>query len=571
MKRFLTRASVAGLSAALVAGVALVAAPAASAAQIGTLTFSGLTSQSSPFTMTTSGACPAAATNFLIRMSNFSTGSGNLPEPPTSPNLTGNTAGSTIAGGINSGAFTATAATTLGNFAVDNGLASLGAGTYRVELVCRTSLSSTSLGEFTGVVTVAAGGVPSGAPLLQNVTTTTSVVAAPASISNIQTSTFTASVSPAAAVGTVQFKVDGVNFGAPVTVSGGTAVSGLYTPSSAGTKVVTAVYSGGSDSSSQYGTSTGTTNLVVSQATAATTTNLALSSATVAYPGTVTATATVSGAVTINAGTVQFQVDGTNVGSPVAVNGSGVAVSAPISRAAGGPYAVTAIFSGATISGVAYGTSTSSSASFNVTAAQYAPDEQNVKVTLPPGTLVIATPYSCATVACDAVGDNPLDLGNFTLNSTATEYSASGLFTGITVTDTRPGNLPWTVSAIASDLAKVGVASPNNNEKINGQNVGLNVNTLVSTNATPVTFLGALAPGSSTAGQNFTGFNNVAASHVQASDVGTLGLGGTPKVILHANTGLGSTVTSGVLTIVAPTNTLDGTYTGTVTFTIIGS
>ena len=42
MKRFLTRASVAGLSAALVAGVALVAAPAASAAQIGSLTFNGL-------------------------------------------------------------------------------------------------------------------------------------------------------------------------------------------------------------------------------------------------------------------------------------------------------------------------------------------------------------------------------------------------------------------------------------------------------------------------------------------------------------------------------------------------
>jgi alkyl sulfatase BDS1-like metallo-beta-lactamase superfamily hydrolase len=41
--------------------------------------------------------------------------------------------------------------------------------------------------------------------------------------------------------------------------------------------------------------------------------------------------------------------------------------------------------------------------------------------------------------------------------------------------------------------------------------------------------------------------------------------------VLHANSGLGTTVAAGTLTITAPTNTVDGTYRGTVTFTIIGS
>lgn len=582
MKRFLTRASVAGLSAALVAGAAFVAAPAASAAQIGTLTFSGLpagSSQGTPFSVQTSTGCPTTptnATNFQIRVYNDPSVSGNtanLGSPPVAPNIQGNTAGSTIAGGINqAGGFNAPVAQTFSTFASNNGLPALGAGTYIVELFCRTNLASASLGEFLGRVVIASNGtVASAGPVLQTVATTTSVAAAPASILNTGSSVFTASVLPAGAVGSVQFQVDGVNFGAPVAVAGGTAVSGSYSPGSVGNKTVTAVFTGGSNTSSQFGNSSGTTSLSVGQASGATTTNLSLSSATVAYPATVTATATVTGPVTIGNGTVQFKVDGTNVGSPVPVNASGVAVSAPISRNAGGPYSVTAEFSGATIGGVAYGASTSPAAAFNVTAAQFAPDVQNVKITIPPGTLVISTPYSCATLACDSVGDNPLDLGNMVLNSTATEYSAFGAFNGIQVTDTRPGNLPWTVSAISSNLNKVGIAVPSNNEIINAQNVGLTDLTLVSTNSTPATFLGGVLPGGSTAGQNFTGFQNFAAAHVDGANVGTLGLGGSPKVVLHANSGLGTTVTNGVLTITAPTNTLDGVYTGTVTFTIIGS
>ena len=56
--------------------------------------------------------------------------------------------------------------------------------------------------------------------------------------------TFTATVSPSAATGTVQFQIDGTNFGGAVTVSGGKAVSGSTTSLTIGSHNITATYSG---------------------------------------------------------------------------------------------------------------------------------------------------------------------------------------------------------------------------------------------------------------------------------------------------------------------------------------
>ena len=66
--------------------------------------------------------------------------------------------------------------------------------------------------------------------------------------------TFTATVSPSAATGTVQFKIDGANFGSAVTLSSGNATSGATSSLSASSHTVTAVYSG----DASYGNSTGT-------------------------------------------------------------------------------------------------------------------------------------------------------------------------------------------------------------------------------------------------------------------------------------------------------------------------
>ena len=56
--------------------------------------------------------------------------------------------------------------------------------------------------------------------------------------------TFTATVSPSAATGTVQFKIDGSDFGSPAVLSGGTATSGSISTLSKGNHTVEAVYSG---------------------------------------------------------------------------------------------------------------------------------------------------------------------------------------------------------------------------------------------------------------------------------------------------------------------------------------
>jgi hypothetical protein len=547
---------VAGLSAALVAGVALVAAPAASAAPIGTLTFNNLLDQNTAFSVTTSAACPSTptlSTNFLIRVSG-----GNLPVVNPLANITGNTAGSTV-GGITTSSFTAGASNTLFNFATAQGLAGgLGAGTYTVELVCRQAIQSASLGEFTGQFSVSATGAVT--PIVPVTATTTTITSAsPAAGATNAPATFSATVTPATATGTVQFSVDGVALGAPATVTAGVATSPATGLLTAGAHNVVGVFTDGT----AFGPSTSPTFVYnVAGISATSSTNLTLSAATVAYPGAVTATATVTSVPVASSGTVQFKVDGTNFGAPVAVSATGVAttsLSLPVQAAA---YAVTAVYSGATISGTTVAGSTSPSAPLTVTAPTYAADVQYFQTTVPAGTLVISTPYTAAA---------PLDLGPMVLNATATEYKSTGAFTGIQVTDTRPGNLPYTLQAVSSDLAKNGVALPGVNEKINASNVGLTGLTLTSTNATPNTFLGGVVLGGPTAGQNLTGFDNPAAAHLAAGVASTAGLGGSSKAVLHANTGLGTTVTAGTLTITAPTNTLDGLYKGTITFTIIGS
>ena len=557
MKRFFSRAAVAGLSAALVAGVALVAAPAANAAQIGTLTFNGLTGKGVTFTALTSGACAAPATNFQIGVTG-----GNLPAAPT--NITGNTSGGLVSG-FNTGPFTAPFSFTLDGYATNNGLTTLGDGTYTVTLRCRDSIVSTSLGDYVGTFTVAGAVVTPAVPAAPVTTTTTVVSASPAAGSTTLPATFTASVSPAAAVGTVQFSVDGALLGSPVVLTAGSATSPATGLLTAGNHNVVATYSGAfvAPGTTYSGSTSATFVYAVTQPTGTSTTNLTLASATVAYPASNLATATVSSASgTINAGTVQFKVDGVNYGAPVTVSATGVATSAISQNVQAAAYSVTAVYSGATIAGIAVSGSTSPAATFTVTAPTYTPDVQYIRTSVPAGTLVISTPYT---------GSNPLDLGPMVLNATATEYKSTGAFTGIQVTDTRAGNLPYTLSALASDLAKGGVVTPGVNERISGQNVGLTGLTLTSTNATPGTFLGGVAAGGSTTGQNLTGFDNPAASHVLAGSAGSLGLGTTSKTVLHANSGLGTTVTAGTLTITAPTNTVDGTYTGTVTFTIIGS
>ncbi len=366
--------------------------------------------------------------------------------------------------------------------------------------------------------------------------------------------TFSASVTPAAASGSVAFSIDGGAAVPAATFVGGVATS-ASSLLSAGTHNVVATFTGGAG----FGNSSSAAfSYVVTQApNAGTVTNLTLSASTVAFPGSVSGTAAVtSGGAAVTAGSVAFFLD--NAAAAFATDTTGAnGFTFPSLGAAVGAHTVKAVYSGAT----GFDGSTSPDATLDVTAPAYAADVQDIQTDIAPGTLVISTPYTPT---------NPLVVPTLVLNTTATEYSGSAAFQGISVADTRAGNLPYTVSATSSDLLLSGVASPSVNQRINAQNVGLTALGLLTTNSTPTTFLGGVAPGGSTLGQNFTAFDNVAAPHVAGDAVGTGGLAAGPAV-LHANSGLGTTTFAGTLTITAPTNTLPGQYNGTVTFTIIGS
>ncbi len=64
-------------------------------------------------------------------------------------------------------------------------------------------------------------------------------------------------MTPSSATGTIQFKIDGANFGSPVTLSGGSATSTSTSSLSIGNHPVTAEYSGDSYFVESTGTLTG--------------------------------------------------------------------------------------------------------------------------------------------------------------------------------------------------------------------------------------------------------------------------------------------------------------------------
>jgi hypothetical protein len=181
-------------------------------------------------------------------------------------------------------------------------------------------------------------------------------------------------------------------------------------------------------------------------------------------------------------------------------------------------------------------------------------DVQTITGTVPVGTLTVSTPYTAA---------NPFNVGNLALDSTGTILTANKQFGGagldptnanadIIVTDTRGGDLNWTLQAQSSNLTDA------TSDIINSQNVGL-------------TGLGSHpAPGFNSAG--LVGFDNPAANGVAPADPGNLGLGGAIKHdVAQATGGIGTVGIYGTLTLNAPTSTPAGTYTGTITFTIVGA
>jgi len=195
-----------------------------------------------------------------------------------------------------------------------------------------------------------------------------------------------------------------------------------------------------------------------------------------------------------------------------------------------------------------YVTSTSSPVVFTATQPAVAPASQGVQVSVPAGTLTITTPYSSA---------NPFELGTAVLNADATTFTASAPFgsttnpsQGVTVTDTRAGDQPWTASATVTNFVDP------NSDVVNAQNLSF-------TGVTPSYLNGNALQAGSVVTTNLTSAGGYA-----PGATGSDGLAGGPHVFATAAAGAGSVYIDGVLTLVAPTSTPAGVYTATLTFTV---
>src|SRR5256885_3814632 len=156
---------------------------------------------------------------------------------------------------------------------------------------------------------------------------------------------FTATVAPASGTGTptgtIQFSVDGTNLGSAATMSGGAATSSTIGTLTVGPHSVGAAYSGDTGFSGSFDSRTQTINR-------ADTTTVVTSSATPSVFGpSVTLTAAVSvtaPGVGLPGGSVQFAIDGSNVGTPVNLS-SGTA-SMTTATLGVGSHTVAAVYSG---------------------------------------------------------------------------------------------------------------------------------------------------------------------------------------------------------------------------------
>nr|WP_169310612.1 Ig-like domain-containing protein [Rhodococcus oryzae] len=192
-----------------------------------------------------------------------------------------------------------------------------------------------------------------------------------------------ATVAPAAAAGTVQFKDGAANIGGPVAVNAGVATLS-HSFDAAGAKSITAVYSGGAGFT---GSTSAAATVTVSVPDEATTTTI-----------TVPATANVGAAVELKAtvapaaagGTVQFKDGAANIGGPVTVN-AGVATLSHTFDAAGAK-SITAVYSG----GAGFTGSTSPAATVTVSVAEVATSTQ---LTVPATAFVGAPAELKATVS----------------------------------------------------------------------------------------------------------------------------------------------------------------------------
>jgi len=160
----------------------------------------------------------------------------------------------------------------------------------------------------------------------------------------IFTATASGGPGPGAPTGAIQFSIDLVNVGAPVTLVGGVATldtSTLPSPLGLGTHLVIATYGG---DAAFLGSASATLAQTVGLPSTTTTLTSSLNPSTFGQNVTFTATVAPVGPGASPTGTVQFTIDSVAAGAPVTLNASGVATLARSLPA--GSHSVIATYSG---------------------------------------------------------------------------------------------------------------------------------------------------------------------------------------------------------------------------------
>ncbi len=228
-----------------------------------------------------------------------------------------------------------------------DGVDVIGTGAVDASAVATLSIGSLSAGShditavYGGIATHATSTSAVSTQVVAKADTTTSVSFAVNPSTFGDSVTFTATVTPNPGDGTVQFTIDGSDFGAPVAVDGsGEAVSDAISNLTVGDHAIEAVYSGGAN----HNGSTGQLTQTVDPAT--TTTALESDANPSGYGDSVTFTATVSSGAGVPTGTIEFQSDGTTIpGCGSEALDAGVATCTTDTLDAG-THAITADYSG---------------------------------------------------------------------------------------------------------------------------------------------------------------------------------------------------------------------------------
>ncbi len=539
MKRFQRAIAAAAIAVVAGAGLAVVTSSSASAATLGGVTLSPASGTNGTlFSLNVANAACPAGTIYT----QFSVNGSGLVNDATQPGGYGIGGGATPANGI--GPITI-GGNSIANIATVNAGSFVASGTYIFSFDCFDA-SFNITDQYINTMTYTAGGAGAftSAPAVVATATTTTLSASPASPQNAGTSvTFTATVAPAAAAGTVQFSVDGAPVGAPAAVSGGTAT---FTTSSlaAGARSIGAAFTGASGFSNSVAAPLPYTIVAVPAAATSSTLASVTPNSGPAFQS-VTLTGAVANTTTpanIPAGACAFKNGAAAIATvPVTATGSCAFTSTAF---AAGTYAFSFDFVPTNPGVFLPSTSNSLPATYSAptggcgAAGDVCTDPQTVVVTVPAGNISISTPYTPAA---------PFNLGTLVLAANGSSYSVSAPFgsagvpaDGVTIVDTRAGALPFTAQ-IASTNFTNGPASISNS-------------LLGFTGVTPAYVAGNAIN---------AGTNPLTVTNLPAGSISIL------PATFATGTGPGSVNVFGTLSLSnVPTSTTPGLYTATVTFTL---